>query len=125
MDLTSINLLLIDALRRRERLNDHRGVIADGAEAYGALAVDAEYPPQRQQQYRLRQIEALGRLQRYDTALFHIDSEIRSLKLQRAEFENATDAQAAHVEFFNRVRQVVATNNVVPLPSQDHSPEAA
>lgn len=122
MDATELAAMLAQAQQARDTLITQRRVLDDGVQAYEAMACEPGYPPQEQQQFRRRAIDARDQIQRIDLELFSARREIRRLEAER---DNANDAAAAHASLFNSVRQVVATSNVQPIDACHTSPEVA
>lgn len=126
MTAAELLILINDTTKARERLMARRQTVSDAAETARGQAAEPGHSPAARRAIRTQQIEALGACQRIDNELWAVDSEIRRLKRLLADAEFAADSKTERDEFFNRVRQIVRTDNVVALPfPADHSPEAA
>lgn len=126
MNAMELQLLIADRMRARERLVAQRSTQWGAAETFRAEACEPGHSSMERREMRFREIACRGICQRIDNELWAVDSELRKLKQSLAKLEEAADTKAAHDEFFNRVRQVVKTTNVVPLPfPADNTPEAA
>lgn len=116
MNATEIEILLVDHAKRRERLMARRAALWNSAEELRAKCADPGHPSWDRRAMRNEEISARMACQRIDHEVWVLDSEVAKLK---------REGQDEHAAMFNRVRQVVATTNVVALPFHVDSPEAA
>ncbi len=125
MDATEIQISIASAQQRRDRLVAQRATKWDAAETYRGQACEPRQSSLARRELRFKEIAARAACQHIDNQLWAVDVELRRLKSERDSIEAASDVAADHNEFFNRVRQIVATSNVVPLPVASNEPEVA